>query len=153
MSDRQIAKQRVSPEDQRYALMSWKRFDERVTDELLRAVTSAFALIAVADGDLARSEVDQFIQTLDEQSELFPSLDMASVAPVFRDVCGAMFADPEAGRKHALQDVAAVAGNLLHVDLVHSAAKVAVAADGRSDAREVVLLTDICSALGREATE
>jgi|GEM_PF-724365 len=148
MSDSQKSKHQISPEDQRYALMSWKRFDDEVTDELLRAITSAFALIAVADGDLARSEIDQFMQTLKEQSDLFPSLDMASVAPVFRDLCGAMFADPEAGRQHALQDVAVVAGNSVHVDLVNAAAKVAVAADGRSDAREAVLLQDIGKALG-----
>ena len=128
--------------------MSWTRFDTAVSDELLRAVTSAFALIAVADGDLARAEIDQFMQTLKDQSELFPSLNMASVEPVFRDLCGALFADPEAGRHHALQDVAAVAGNSLHVDLVNSAAKIALAADGRSDARETVLLQDICGALG-----
>jgi len=128
--------------------MSWTRFDTAVSDELLRAVTSAFALIAVADGDLARAEIDQFMQTLKDQSELFPSLNMTSVEPVFRDLCGALFADPEAGRQHALKDVAAVAGNSLHVDLVNSAAKIALVADGRSDARETVLLQDICGALG-----
>jgi len=150
MSDRNKSKPQVSPEDQRYALMSWKRYDDKVSDELLRAVTSAFALIAVADGDLARSEVDQFMQTLKEQAESFPSLDMASVAPVFRDVCGALFADPEAGRKHALQDVAAVVGDSVHVNLVDSAAKIAVAADGRNDARGALLLKNIRAALGIE---
>ena len=128
--------------------MSWKRYDDEVTDELLRATTSAFALIAVSDGDLAQPEIDRFMQTLQEQSHLFPALDMASVAPVFQDLCGGMFVDPEAGRERALQDVSAVAGHSVHVELVKAAAQIAVSADGRTDARESALLKEITEALG-----
>ena len=47
-----------------YAAAAWKRFDDEISDELLRAVTSAFALIAVADGDLAEAEDAGFLSVL-----------------------------------------------------------------------------------------
>ena len=40
-----------------YASMSWQRFNREISDDLARAIVSAFALVAVADGDLAESEI------------------------------------------------------------------------------------------------
>ena len=45
----------VFQQEAAYALASWRRFDANITDQLARAITRAFALVAVADGDLAQS--------------------------------------------------------------------------------------------------
>ncbi len=137
----------MSLESESYALLSWKRFDEEVTDELLRAVTSAFALIAVADGDLAAAEDSQFLTVLRDHQDVFAPLDLDLVDLLFRDICGAILGDPAAGRKHALKEVAAVKGNAVHAELVRAAAEIAVAADQRVLAAETQLMQDICKAL------
>ena len=36
-------------ESMAYALATWARFDEAITDDLLRAVCGAFAIVAAAD--------------------------------------------------------------------------------------------------------
>jgi tellurite resistance protein len=137
----------MSLEAETYALSSWRRFDDEISDELLRAVTSAFALIAVADGDLARSEDDQFMSMLRDKAELFAPLDFNAVDLLFRDICGAIMSDPAAGRRHALQEIEAVQGNSVHAELVRSAAEIAMAADSRIVASETTLMAQICEAL------
>ena len=84
-----------------YALASWRHFDETVSDELLRAVTGAFALVAAADGDLAVSEVDRFLALLHEHETVFRPLSFAELEHVFRDICGAIISDPEQGWQRA----------------------------------------------------
>jgi tellurite resistance protein len=136
-----------SEEEVGYALWSWKRFEEKVTDELLRAITSAFALIAVADGDLAKSEDSEFMSTLAQCADLFNPLDLKFIDPLFQDLCGALFSDPQSGRSHALQEIKAVQGNPLYADLVRSATEIAMAADNRGVVKESELMGKICEAL------
>jgi tellurite resistance protein TerB len=131
-----------------YASISWERFDEAVTDELLRAVCGAFAIVAAADGDVVEEETTRFLEVLQDRSEAFPQLDMESVERLFRDLCNAILADPEAGRLHALSEIAQVKGQPAHQELVRSAAQVAVIADHRVQRNEEVILAKICTALG-----
>ena len=131
-----------------YALASWKRFDAEVSDQLLRAVTAAFALVAVADGDLATSEVDRFVPLLKERSSELQPLKLERVEGLFRDVCAALLTDPSTGRQRALAYIANVAGNDVECELVRAAAEIAVAADNRELVAERVLLTEICDTLG-----
>ena len=131
-----------------YALASWRRFDAEVSDQLLRAVTAAFALVAVADGDLATSEVDRFVPLLKERSSELQPLEIERVEGLFRDICGALLTDPATGRQSALAYIANVAGNDVECELVRAAAEIAVAADNRELVSERVLLTEICDTLG-----
>ena len=131
-----------------YALASWRHFDETVSDELLRAVTGAFALVAAADGDLAVSEVDRFLALLHEHETVFRPLSFAELEHVFRDICGAIISDPEQGWQRALECVLLVRKNANHVKLVRSAATIAMAADDREAASEQKVLSVIDRALG-----
>ncbi len=136
-----------------YALASWGRFDEAVSDELLRAVTSAFALVAVADGDLAKSEIDRFVLLLRERSNALQPLDIERVEGQFRDVCSALLTDPSTGRQRALAYIANVAGNGVECELVRAAAEIAVAADNRELVAEQDLLREICETMGIAARQ
>ena len=57
-----------------YASAAWQRFDKEIEDELARAVLSAFALVAVVDGDLAESEIDGFFALMQERHESLADL-------------------------------------------------------------------------------
>ncbi|MEM9620278.1 MAG: TerB family tellurite resistance protein [Pseudomonadota bacterium] len=137
----------MSDEAAHYARMSWQRFDDKITDELLRAVTSAFALVAVADGDLASAEDDQFLSMLADHADIFSPLNLNTVDALFRDICGAILSDPAAGHSHALQEIAIVQDNQVHAELVRAAAEIAMAADQRLANAETRVMAEICTAL------
>ena len=59
-----------------------------------------------------------------------------------------MFADPEDGKRLALQCVARVKGIPEHAELVKSAAEIAAAADGRLQSVEESVLREVCLTLG-----
>ena len=130
-----------------YAKAAWKRFDDEIPTELMRALTSAFALIAVADGDLAEAEDARFMRFLSEHPTIFTQISFDKIDARFRDICAALISDPQAGRQHALTEIAEVKGNELHCDLVFSAAQIAIAADDRELAAETALLQEICDTL------
>lgn len=69
-----------------YALAAWDRYHAAMTNELQRAVTSAFALVAVADGDLANAEIDRFILLLRERGDVLAPLDIDQMDRLFRDL-------------------------------------------------------------------
>src|ERR1700740_2305297 len=91
-----------------YALATWARFDETITDDLVRAVCGAFSIVATADGDVAESEVASFLDVIREKSDTFPQLDLALVERLFRDLTMALLSDPEGGREHVLSEIARV---------------------------------------------
>jgi tellurite resistance protein len=62
-----------------------------------------------------------------------------------------MLADPEDGKRLALQYVARVKGVPRHAELVKSAAEIAAAADGRLQAVEESVMQDVRGALGMGA--
>ena len=134
-----------------YALASWARFDGAVGDTLLKAISGAFALVATADGDVARVEIDSFMKVLHDHSEHLPVLDLKKVEGLFRDITGALLSDPASGRVHALECVAGVVGRAEQCELVRSAAEIAVAADQRTLEKEQQVLLQICAALEIEA--
>lgn len=137
-------------EEVAYAIASWQRFDSQVTDDLARAVTSAFVLVAVADGDLAQSEIDKFILMIGEQKDLVAPIGIDRIRLLFRDVGSAIMSDPVTGREHALESIAAIKDNASYCELVRSAAKIAVAADNRELASERAVMKVICDAMGIE---
>ena len=138
----------VFKEEAAYAIASWRRFDSTITDDLVRAITSAFVIVAVADGDLAQSEIDRFILLIREQENVLVPLDIDRVDLLLRDISTAILSDPAAGRSRALEFIAAVEGNAIHCELVRSAAEIAVAADSRELTSEKEVLQEICKAMG-----
>ena len=141
----------IPDESVAYALAAWRRFEDSVSDGLLRAVAGAFVLVAAADGDLSRAEADRFLEVLRSKADVFAPIDFAELATTFGDLSEAMLADPEDGKRLALQYVARVKGVPRHAELVKSAAEIAAAADGRLQAVEESVMQDVRGALGMGA--
>ena len=140
----------VRDESVAYAIATWARFNASVSDDLLRALSGAFALVAAADGELARSEVAAFVELLRSKADVFSGIDFNTLEVAFRDLTESLIADPEDGRLHALDCIARVKGNPAQCELVRSGAEIAIAADGRVRAQEEAALRQICKALGLE---
>ena len=140
----------VPDESMAYAIATWARFDAGVSDDLLRALAAAFALVAVADGELAKSEADEFVELLRSKSDVFSSVDFDALELVFRDLTDALIGDPEQGRVRACDCIARMKGDPAKCELVRSGAAIALAADGRVRAPEETAMQDICVALGLE---
>ena len=137
----------TNDENAAYASMSWARFNSEISDELARAVVSAFALIAVADGDLAEVEIESFMRLIYEREDVMSSLDFVRYEPLFREISGALFTDPERGQAQALELIKAVRGNQEQCELVISAAQIALMADNKELDSETKVLSLIRSAL------
>ena len=133
-----------------YASMSWQRFNKEISDELARAVVSAFALVAVADGDLAKSEIESFVKLIYQQEDVLSSLNFQRYEPLFRDICGAIVSDPESGQKQALSLIQVVKGDAAQSELVISAAQIALQADDRELAAESRAMLLIQNTLGMD---
>jgi len=131
-----------------YALATWARFDEAITDDLLRAVCGAFAIVAAADGDVAETEIAGFLDTIREKSAAFPQLDLTLVERLFRDLTMALVTDPEGGRQHVLTEISRMKDLPKERELVRSAAQIAISADHRIEGREQKVMEEICTALG-----
>ena len=138
----------IPDESVAYALAAWNRFDEGVSHGLLRAVSGAFVMVAAADGELSRSEADRFLEVLRSKLEVFSAVDFGALEKTFGDLTDAMFADPEDGKRLALECVARVRGVPDHVELVTSAAKIAADADGRLESCEESVIGEIRQVLG-----
>ncbi len=137
----------TNDENAAYASMSWRRFNREVSDDLARAIVSAFALVAVADGDLAEAEIDSFVRLIYEREDVLSSLDFERYEPLFREISGALFSDPVSGQSQALQLISAIRGDQDHCELVVSAAQIALLADNREEESETRVLALIRSAL------
>jgi len=131
-----------------YALAAWKRFDENVTDDLLRAVAGAFVLVAACDGDLSEAEADRFLDTLGAKSDALSALDFDALSETFRDLSDAMISDPDDGKRLALEHVARMKESPQLSELVWGAAKIAASADGRVELIEEKVMGEIHEALG-----
>ena len=138
----------IPEESVAYALAAWNRFDQSVSDGLLRAVSGAFVLVAAADGELSRSEAIRFFEVVRSKADVFSAIDFRELERIFADLADAMFADPEDGKRLALQCVARVKGIPEHAELVKNAAEIAAAADGRLRSVEESVMRDVCLALG-----
>ncbi len=130
-----------------YAILSWQRFNKEISDDLARAVVSAFALVAVADGDLADSEIDSFVALLQERKEILAALNFERYEPLFRDICGALLSDPIPGQQKALQLISGIGSDAEGCELVLSAARIALIADNREQESETRVIAMIKDAL------
>ena len=142
----------VPDESMAYAIATWARFDAGISDDLLRALSAAFAMVAAADGELAESEVDEFIDLLRRKADVFSGINFHELERAFRDLTDSLIADPEQGRARACDCIARVKGDAEKCELVRSGAAIALAADGRARAPEQAAMQDICNALGLETS-
>ena len=140
----------VPDESVAYAIATWARFNANVSDDLLRALSAAFALVAAADGELATSEVDEFVELLRSKADVFSGIDFNALEVAFRDLSESLIADPEQGRMRASDCIARMKGDADRCELVRSGAAIALAADGHVRAPEQAAMQDICAALGLE---
>jgi tellurite resistance protein len=138
----------IPDESMAYAIATWARFDASVPDDLLRALSAAFALVAASDGELAKSEAEEFVELLRGKADLFSGIDFGALEGTFRDLTDSLIADPVQGRLRACECIALVKGDARKCELVRSGAAIALAADGRALASEEVAMQEICAALG-----
>jgi tellurite resistance protein len=131
-----------------FAQAAWARFEEEVSDDLLRAVCAAFALVSAADGSVSEAEISRFASVLVESGDRFPALDHGKLDGLFRQLGQALLSDPEDGRRRVLTEIAAVGDDAKKRDLVRSAAFIAIEADGRTLQSEQAVLEEIAQALG-----
>jgi tellurite resistance protein len=130
------------------AVDTWERFDEEVPDEVLRAVSGAFALVACADGSLEKAEIEAFLDMI-RDTRAFRNVNLGTLEAQFRRLGQAILDDFEEGRRHALQEIALLEkGNPRQTALVVSAAQIAVVSNGRLEEAEELVLKEICEALG-----
>lgn len=138
----------IPDENLAYSLAAWKRFDDNVPDELLRAVAGAFVLVAASDGELSPSEAKRFLDMLGSKSDALSPLDFGALSRTFRDLSEAMLADPVGGRQLVLKYVSQIKGTPQYVELVSGAASIAAFADARVESVEEQVLSEIREALG-----
>ena len=141
----------ASNEESGYAVESWRRFDETVTNEIVRAMVSAFALVATADGDIADEEVERFGALLKQQAGPLAPLPPDRVDSAFADIVAALLSDPEISRARALRIIEALRDEEPYSELIAAVAQIALKADGRELASELAAMRDIRAALGLAA--
>jgi tellurite resistance protein len=130
------------------ALATWERFDEEVPDDVLRAVSGAFALVACADGNLEEAEIETFLDMVRE-ARAFDNVNLATLEAQFRHLGRAILDDFEEGRRHALQEIALLKkGDPKQTALVVSAAQIAIVSNGQLADAEELVLQQICEAMG-----
>ncbi|MEM9074342.1 MAG: TerB family tellurite resistance protein [Myxococcota bacterium] len=124
---------------------TWEKFDDEISDNLLRGMAAAFALVATADVDIAEDEIQRFVDLVKNEPSL-RRVDVESIEPLFRSLASALLEDPESGRRRALEIVSATSAR--HADLVIAAAQMAIVADSHLLNVEELALREVCQALG-----
>lgn len=136
------------PEEIAYAQAAWARLEGEVSDDLLRAVCEAFAIVVTADGAVKASELSRFLDVVRSNAELFPGLDLARLQQLFRDLTQALVSDPEGGRRHVLGELSRLRDRPGERDLVRHAARLAMYADRDISRREEQVMDEVDRALG-----
>ncbi len=134
------------------AVKAWSELEGDITDELLRAISGAFAMVACADGSLEKSEIDEFLAYV-RGIESFSDVDMSALERHFREFGEALIDDYDGGRKLALDAIAAMRGDEEKRQRVVRAAQIALVADEDVKEVEEMVLGMICEALGLDPME
>lgn len=118
-----------------------------VTDELMRAVCGAYAIIACSDGEVADEEVEAFLGLV-RQDERFPFINPKLLETVFRELTSAILEDGVKGRALAFGAIEKFKGDTERSEIVIRAAQLGIVADGVLEPVEEAALAQICRALG-----
>jgi len=138
----------IPDESVAYAIAAWDRFDSDVGNDLLKALSGAFAMVVAADGSITAEERDRFIGLLREKQAVFQPVDFGALERALRDLTDALIVDPDDGKRRALEHVGAVKDDPVHRELVFGAARIAAAADGRLLSVEEGAVAEIGRTLG-----
>ncbi len=127
----------------------WERFDDEVSDGLLRALAAAFALVATADVEIAEAEVQRFLQMVRSDST-FQRVSADVLEPHFRELTRAMLDNPQRERDRALALIRETSPQ--HAELIVAAAQMAIVADEHLMNVEELALREICEAVGLDSS-
>ena len=122
-------------------------YERRQREALLTALASAFALIACADHQLDRREIDRFFEVV-RSTDRLASLDLRRIEKEFTGITEGLIEDYGAGREEALANIAKMKRDQDDRDIILSASQIAIVADERLEDSEETVLKDICEALG-----
>jgi|SoiMethySBSTD1v2_1073268.scaffolds.fasta_scaffold01305_11 tellurite resistance protein len=129
-------------------------------EELLTARAVAFAIVAVADGNLTDAEVrraQELLHSPDEGSYRgAPERAARTVADfetALRNVAAELVQNEDGAHEAALEVLRAVSSNLAERESVVRTAQAAIVADGKLNEREELALGTICKALGLESSK
>ena len=131
-----------------YAIAAWSSYEGEVSDDLLRAICGAFAIVAAADGNVAQSEIDQFLDIISQHFRPITQLELDQVRRLFDELVEAILSDPEEGFRRALDDIATVRDSETDRQIVRTAAELAIVADHRVRPTERKTADAINRALG-----
>ena len=127
----------------------WRELAETISEPDLQAVAAGFVLVACSDGELSPYEVDRFVGVIDDTKPPAP-IDRHALEMSFRALADEVLRHFDEGRSHALAQIEKVRDDVRTADLVISAARVAIVADGKLEDIEEAVLRDIFVALGRD---
>ena len=122
------------------------------SEHLFSAISSAFALIACSDAELAESETERFKEVL-RHAEPCQGLDLDALEHDFLELARLLLTDYEQGRNRAFTAIEKVKDDPESRARVVAAAQVAIVADGALRAIEERVLADICVTLGMDPDE
>ena len=106
-------------------------------DRVIVGVAAAFALVAAANGKLEQSETARFLDVV-RGSRLAPSDSAvaAELASAFESLAHAMLQSPELGRSESLRVLSDFGFDPMRSEIIWSATRAALVADGQLDADE-----------------
>src|SRR5882724_7447183 len=106
-------------------------------DRVIVGVAAAFALVASANGKLEQSETARFLDVV-RGSRLAPSdsATAAELASAFESLVHVMLQSPELGRSESLRVLADFGFDPMRSEIIWSATRAALVADGQLDAEE-----------------
>jgi tellurite resistance protein len=117
-------------------------------DRVIVGVAAAFALVAVANGQLEATETARFLDVV-RGSRLAPAdgATAAQLVSAFEALTGAMLASPELGRSESLRVLADFGFDPMRSEIIWSATRAALVADAKLEPAERRAEAEIKSAL------
>ena len=117
------------------------------SDEALKGLAAAFALVAAADLELAEEEVERFLELVRVDQRL-SEIDAKLLEPRFRALTNSILENPEVGRHAAFELIHSIKELPGLPQKIIEAAQIAVVADARIEDTEESTLREIAEALG-----
>ena len=119
---------------------------DHATQELVQAVTAAFALVSASDGEIATSECQRFNQWFGENSSKVEVQEDALAD--FETLCSQLATNYDLAHGVTKARIELVGDQDDGRTLVLAAARAAVIADGIIEDREEVVVRELCELLG-----
>jgi tellurite resistance protein len=126
----------------------WGAFRGTGSDRVIVGIAAAFALVAIADGQVDRAETERFLDVV-RGSRLAPPdpATAAALGAAFEALSSALLTSPATGRAEALRVLGDFGFDPVRREIIWSAARSALVADARLEAAEHAAAAEIRSAL------